>query len=138
MEEPTTFSARLASLIEESGVTHRLIARWMGVSRVAVTLWTQGETEPTGRATDESGATVDRTRSEAIERLAKLLGCSPEWLYFGRGKRPSKAAVTAAVHEAIAEMGRWPRASKEAAPPADGPRVVRDPDFSQLPSTESP
>jgi transposase-like protein len=111
MDEPTTFSGRLAALIEESGATHKLIARWMGVSRVAVTLWTQGGTEPNGRAKNELGAPVERERSEAIERLARFFGCSPEWLYFGRGKRPAKAVVVSAVHEAIGAMALWPSSS---------------------------
>ncbi len=48
-----------------------------------------------------------------IARIAELLGVRAAWLAFG--EEPMTATS-----------------------PVDGPRVVRDPDFSQLPSTESP
>lgn len=92
MTEPTSFSERLAALIEEGGATHGQVARWMKVHRVAVTVWLSGKTEPRGGA-------------DAIEHLASFFGCSPEWLYFGRGKRPSASTVKASVHDAIAELG---------------------------------
>lgn len=92
MTEPANFPDRLGSLLDESGAKHSQVARWMGVHRVSVTQWLSGRSEPRGG-------------SEAFERLARFFGCPPEWLYFGRGKRPSKAVVVSAVHAAIAALG---------------------------------
>lgn len=92
MDEPKSFPERLGALLAESGARHSQVARWMDVHRVSVTQWLSGRSEPRGG-------------SESFERLAKFFGCPPEWLYFGRGKRPSKTAVIAAVHAAIATLG---------------------------------
>jgi len=108
MDDPKSFPERLGALIDEGGATHAQVARWMDVHRVSVTQWLSGRSEPRGG-------------TEKVARLAAFFGCSPAWLYFGHGKRPSASTVRSAVHESIAKLGpETPEAQSEAVD-ADAP-----------------
>lgn len=112
MDDPKSFPERLGALIDEGGATHAQVARWMDVHRVSVTQWLSGRSEPRGG-------------TEAVAKLAAFFGCSPAWLSFGYGKRPSASTVRSAVHEAIARLG--PEASDVSPPTADDLDVARAP-----------
>lgn len=116
MSDLDGFPERLRALILDGNATHELVSRWMGVERAAVSQWIAGRSEPAGKGQD--------SRSDAIVHLSKFFGVSPEWLYFGRGKRPAKDAVARAVHDAIAELARPSADTLDVAPSPTLPAVA--------------
>lgn len=65
---------RIRQRRRELNVTQDRVAKAVGVSRVSVTKWENGNAKPDG---------------ENLQRLAKVLSCTPDWLLYG-GQTPQK------------------------------------------------
>ncbi|PSU43033.1 phage repressor protein [Photobacterium frigidiphilum] len=63
------FADRLKSKRKLRGLTQKMIAEAIGVSKVAVSRWELGHSVPTG---------------DTLNSLAKYISCDPEWLLSGR------------------------------------------------------
>lgn len=94
-----TLSARLHALREDAGISARLLSELAGLSHTMVT---RLENEDRPRP---SGAT--------IALLARVLGCSGEYLLFGLTDRPTCEQVRAAVANArAARLGMGTKTAK--------------------------
>lgn len=94
MPTPTTVAGRLKLLRGLGGVSLRELARLAGTSAGYPALIEAGERERLG--------------GDVAASLARVLGCTMEFLVCGVGERPSKAVVIAAIERARAGTQREP------------------------------
>ena len=83
------FAERLRGLAFQKGANYADIAKATGATRQSVSLWMKGKMIP---------------KSEALQKLADFLGCTPEYLLFGTGKSVSNAPSIDELALAIVEM----------------------------------
>ena len=86
-----TLAERLKELREEAGISCREVARLAGCAQAIVS------------RTERSEKGISRATAE---RLARLFGCSLDWLCMGNGPRPDDAAVLASVKKAARRRPR--------------------------------
>lgn len=65
-KEPTVFSERFSTLVNESGQTQRQIAKGIGVALGMVSEWKMGNKTP---------------RADSVKKIAEYFNVSPEWLF---------------------------------------------------------
>jgi transcriptional regulator with XRE-family HTH domain len=83
---PTPLATRLLALREKSSLSQRSLAKLAGIS----------PSYPFHIETSK----VEHIGVEVAEKLARVLGCSPEFLLVGAGEAPDEDVVRAAVEEA--------------------------------------
>lgn len=100
-----TLSARLRWSRDAAGISARTLSALTGLHRSHVSLIEGGE-----KASVDAGT---------LAKLADVLGVSMDWLYSGRGRRPSKAEIATAVARARRrgsnESGEHPAITHETA-----------------------
>ncbi|WP_437617199.1 helix-turn-helix domain-containing protein [Sorangium sp. So ce834] len=85
---PETLGARLQNLRTFAGVSRRRLSQIAGIAPALVGMIERGKV-----ASPQAGTLV---------RIARVLGCSIDWLATGTGRAPSRARVMAAVATATA------------------------------------
>ncbi|WP_324779759.1 helix-turn-helix domain-containing protein [Thiobacillus sedimenti] len=99
-QSPASLGGRLRSARIRAGMNQVELAGQCGVS-------------PSLICTVERGRTKSM-RDSTLVRMARVLGCSPEWLALGTGQAKSAVSVTQFEQEVLADFRRLSTADKKA------------------------